>query len=318
MGRRGWRPSRRPITLARAVSRNENEPSGLQERDGRWSLDFGEGRLEVDPKRGGRITRLCWAGVELLVDESVHPANWGSTFWTSPQEDWGWPPVAALDHEPYRAAREGEALSLVSGPAEFGNKRVVVTKRLLPRPEQGAVEFEYRVQNLGAEAFPLACWEISRVPAGGLSFFATGAREEVRVGTHTVLPTTKGLGVTWFDHRDFVPGRGAKLNADSGAGWLAHVVRRPGPATPHVLLLKVFDPVPVEQQAPGEGVVELYADELGDYVEVENQGPYDSIAPQGNASYRVTWLVRALPEGIDPEAASSDLLGFVQFLVDRS
>lgn len=299
------------------MNRNEIEPLGPKERDGRWSLDLGEARLEVDPERGGRISRLQLAGVDLLVDESVHPTNWGSTFWTSPQEDWGWPPVPAIDHEAYRAEREGATLRLVGGPARFGNKLVRVIKRLTARPERGAVDLEYQLQNLGSEACTIACWEISRVPAKGLSFFATGAREETLVGPHTVLPTTKRLGVTWFDHRDFVPGRGAKLNADSSAGWLAHVVRSPAPAPPHVLLLKLFEPVPLDRQAPGEGIVELYADELGQYVEVENQGAYEAIAPQGLTSYRVSWLLRRLPEGLDPVAASPELLGFVQSLVDE-
>lgn len=298
------------------MNRNEIEPLGLKERDGRWSLDLGEAQLEVDPGRGGRISRLHLAGVDLLVDESVHPTNWGSTFWTSPQEDWGWPPVPAIDHEAYRAEHEGGTLRLVGGSARFGNKLVRVIKRLTPRPERGAVDLEYQLQNLGSEPCTVACWEISRVPAQGLSFFATGAREETLVGPHTVLPTTKRLGVTWFDHRDFVPGRGAKLNADSSSGWLAHVVRSPASALPHVLFLKLFEPVPVERQAPGEGVVELYADELGHYVEVENQGAYEAIVPQGMTSYRVTWLLRRLPEGLDPVAASPELLDFVQSLVD--
>lgn len=299
------------------MNRNETEPLGPEEHDGRWSLDLGEARLEVDPARGGRISRLQLAGVDLLVDESVHPTNWGSTFWTSPQQDWGWPPVPAIDHETYRAERDGAGLCLVGGPARFGNKQVRVTKRLTPRRERCAVELEYQLHNLGEEACTLACWEISRVPAGGLSFFATGAREETLVGPHTVLPTTKRLGITWFDHRDFVPGRGAKLNADSSAGWLAHVVRRPRPALPHVLFLKLFEPVAVERQAPGEGVVELYADELGHYVEVENQGAYEAIVPRGVSSYRVTWLLRRLPEGLDPVAASPELLDFVQSLVNE-
>ena len=292
------------------------EPSGLRQRDGRLLLDFGEVRLELDAARGGRVRRLGLGNVDLLVGEDVHPSNWGSTYWTSPQEDWGWPPVAAIDHEPYSASVEGETVSLTSGPARAGDKRLSVTKRFTPRAGRQALDVEYLVRNLGDTPFSIASWEISRVPPGGLSFFAAGAREYTLVGPHTILPTTKERGVTWFDHRRFEPGRGAKLNADSSGGWLAHVVRGQETGAGDVLFLKLFDTVPLEQQAPGEGVIELYADETGAYVEVENQGPFDRIEAGATSVYKVTWLLRALPRDMKVAMGSADLMGFVQALVD--
>lgn len=306
----GWAPP--------AVSANPMETAALRRRDEQLLLEFGEVRLELDAACGARVRRLALGSTDLLIGEDVHPTNWGSTYWTSPQDDWGWPPVAAIDHEPYTAVVEGDTVSLRSGPALAGTKRLSVTKRFTPRAGRQALEVEYVVRNLGDAPFSIASWEISRVPAGGLSFFAAGAREYTLVGPHTILPTTKERGVTWFDHRRFEPGQGAKLNADSSGGWLAHVVRGPEGAGADVLFLKSFDVVPLERQAPGEGVVELYADETGAYVEVENQGPFDRIEPGATSVYRVTWLVRALPRDMKVAIGSADLMGFVQALVDGS
>lgn len=301
-----------PLPSRPAVSAIETGPWNLRQRAGRLLLDFAGIELELEPGRGGRIAALRAEGVDLLVGPDVHPSNWGSTYWTSPQEDWGWPPVAVLDDEPYQVTIEGSTVVMTSAEARAGSKPLTVTKRLTPRPEQRALAVEYVVRNSGAEPYSIASWEISRVPPGGLSFFEAGAVEYTRVGPHSVLPTTKRRGITWFDHRDFVPGQGAKLNADSPGNWLAHVVRSPGAGKPHVLFLKGFEPVPLAQQAPGEGVIELYADELGSYVEVENQGPFAPVPPGGTSAYRVIWRLEALPSGLEPLADSEALLSWVR------
>jgi hypothetical protein len=315
------------------VTANEIGPFGLRQKDGRVLLAFDAVHVEFEPGCGGRVARLRLNETELLVGPSVHPDNWGSTYWTSPQTDWGWPPVAAVDHEPYGVAVEGSSVVLTSGSALAGPKRLSVTKRFTPRSLSGTdatarggnpsgtagtgrtqvpgLTVEYVVRNLGEEPFSIASWEISRVPPGGLSFFEAGAREYTLVGPHTILPTTKRGGITWFDHRDFVAGQGAKLNADSPGSWLAHVVRGPRP----VLFLKRYQPVPLDAQAPGEGVVELYADELGSYVEVENQGPFALIEPAGTSTYRVDWLLAELPEGLEPGVDAPELVAFVHSLL---
>lgn len=277
-------------------------------------LDLEAVHVELDPGCGGRVARLRLNETELLVGPTVHPDNWGSTYWTSPQTDWGWPPVAAVDQEPYGVSVEGDSVVLTSGPALAGAKRLSVTKRFTPRTggaRAAGLTVEYVVRNLGEAPFSIASWEISRVPPGGLSFFEAGAQEYTLVGPHTILPTSKRRNLTWFDHRDFVPGRGAKLNADSPGSWLAHVVR----GQPHVLFLKRYDPVPLEQQAPGEGVVELYADELGSYVEVENQGPFARVEPGATSTYRVDWLLAELPQGLEPEVDDTKLVAFVHSLL---
>jgi hypothetical protein len=48
-------------------------------------------RARIEPECAGRVASLTYGGRELLSGPDVHPSNWGSTYWTSPQADWGWP-----------------------------------------------------------------------------------------------------------------------------------------------------------------------------------------------------------------------------------
>src|SRR5262245_53569577 len=85
-------------------------------RDGRYLLELADVGLEVDPAVGGRITALRLGGRNLLTGPDVDPGNYGSTFWTSPQSAWSWPPVAEIDSAPYAAAPDGPML-VMRGPA---------------------------------------------------------------------------------------------------------------------------------------------------------------------------------------------------------
>ncbi len=280
--------------------------------EGKLVFSIGAIEVEVDPATGGRIVALRFEGRDLLTGEEIDPANYGSTFWTSPQADWGWPPNPYLDIVAYTWSLDGATASLVSqqfNADSQGTKPITVEKRFTANVEAEAFDIEYVIANQGDTAFELAPWEISRVAGGGLTFFPTGESEMTAIDPHGELPTTKCGGVTWFAHGDFTPGdQGAKLNADGKEGWLAHV-------DGDVLFLKVFDDVAADAQAPGEGEVEIFASPDGAYVEVENQGAYATIPPGESGVYRVRWLVRPLPSGVSAEAGSSDLADFVRSLL---
>lgn len=286
---------------------------GPVERDGKLVLEFGETYVEIDPELGGRVTSLRQGTTELFIDDDVNGNNWGSTYWTSPQSDWDWPPITAIDSEPYTATVDGASVTLVSAEADVGpvvgGKNVTVTKRFAANLVSEAIDIEYTLTNVGGAAISLASWEISRVAGGGLTFYPTGASELTPVDPpHPgVVPVTHAANVTWFDHATFPLGTNAKLNADGTGGWLAHVADG-------VLLLKTFQDVPQASQAPGEGEVEIFADMSGGYVEVENQGPYVTIQPGASSTYKVTWLVRKLPSDVQVAVGSASLLSFVQSL----
>ena len=152
--------------------------------------------------------------MELLSGPDVNESNWGSTYWTSPQSDWSWPPVPAVDTLPYAVTVDGASVILVSGQAnvgsQVGGKNVTVTKRFTANVALEAIDVEYTLTNVGATAITIASWEISRVPGGGLTFYPTGTgapegrrsrvSRQLRIATRAT-PTTTPPSVPWVSPR---------------------------------------------------------------------------------------------------------------------
>ena len=66
--------------------------------DGLYTLKCGERTMTVDAAHGGKILSLKYGDTEVL-SQSRFPESFGSTFWTSPQKEWNWPPVAEFDKQ---------------------------------------------------------------------------------------------------------------------------------------------------------------------------------------------------------------------------
>ncbi|MDI1428660.1 DUF4380 domain-containing protein [Polyangium sorediatum] len=282
---------------------------GPIERDGVLVLEFSSLYFEVDPSKGARISALRWDGIELLTDAAVNAVNWGSTFWTSPQSDWGWPPPAAVDSSTYTPTIDESSFRLAGPQASYAGKTLSIEKAFAADFSREAVVVTYTIRNTGNAPFSVAPWEVTRVAQGGLTFFPTGDTQFTPGGSNP-LPVESAESVTWFDGAAHPPdGQQKKLNADGKEGWVAHVAG-------DLLFLKRFADVPSSTQAPGEGEVEIFAQSAaeGGYVEVENQGRYAEIAPGASATYEVTWLVRKLPAGATAQVGSAALLDFVRSL----
>jgi hypothetical protein len=258
-------------------------------------LTLDDVRLEVDAARGGRVTALRLGERNLLSGAEVDAINYGSTLWTSPQVAWGWPPVVEIDSAPYAGALEGEAIVLRGPASEFLG--VAVEKRIEAERARGAFVLTYRVVSHASAPVRVAPWEVTRVQPNGLTFFVTGA------GTYAPsdLPARDVGGVTWVHHDAAVIAGHQKLFADAGEGWIAH-------ADGDALFVKTFDLVPRAKHAPGEAQVEIYASSLHRYVEVEQQGACETLAPGGALEWRVEWRVRRLPEALAREVGSAALV----------
>ena len=278
-------------------------------RGDRCVLEVGSIFFEVAPKVGGRVTSARVDGREVLATESVNALNYGSTFWTAPQADWEWPPVAEIDSDPYTIERGESSFTLRSPKVESSTEAVAgfqVTKRFSADFAKQAVVVEYTLANLSGSVKRAAPWEISRVERGGLTFYASDSAP-MRAGERPLLATTQAAGAYWFRHDESTPIHG-KLNAD-GKGWVAHVT--PGRA----LLVKAFEDIEQRQAAAGEGEVEIYANldatSPDAYVEVENQGAYSEIAPGRSLTWAVRWYLKALPQNLSVAAGSADLVALV-------
>lgn len=260
-----------------------------------FSFQFGDARFSLDADCAGRIVSFALAGHEILLPAGAGN-NFGSTFWPSPQSHWGWPPPAEIDSQPYQATLDGPVLSLAGASAP--GLGLAVTKRFTADASAQMVTVQYGVLNTGAEARRVAPWEITRVPAGGLTFFPMG-QGEPRKGQQDLLPLQISDGVAWFPYDGSRINSDQKVFADGSEGWIAH-------AQGDLLLVKTFADTGPAQAAPGEAEIELYANPDRTYVEVENQGAYGEIAPGGSVSWTVRWLLRRLDAQAEISPALAD------------
>ncbi len=269
-------------------------------------------RATIEPGVAGRVARLTYGERDLLVGPDVNADNWGSTYWTSPQSDWGWPPPAGIDSAAFEVVQE-TPLTLRGPESALGTSRVRLEKTFILDAERDTLDIGYQLTNVGEQPTRVAGWEISRVAPAGFTFFPTGASELSPVPPHGPLMLQKLHGHSIYDHEGFVVGRSLKVHADGQGGYLAHVTA-PAPDGSRLLFLKLFGDSLPAQQAPGEGEVEIFANEDGRYVEVEVQGPYRVLASGAHETFWVRWLVRRLPTEAVFASPSNELLEFARRL----
>lgn len=271
---------------------------------GRYVFRMGDVELEIDPAIGGRVTRFSLAGENILTGpevvaggEGALPNMYGSTFWTSPQSAWGWPPEVALDAASHQAEVVGDVLELAS---EAGaTTGYAVRKRFWTDAARARISIEYTLENQRA-TLPAAPWEISRVPKTGFVFFAASTPALAQSN----LPSSFRDGVAWIDI-DQAPAVDSKLFQDGSEGWLAYVQR-------DLVFIKTFDDTTAADAAPSEAEIEIFVSGLYDYVEIEQQGRYAMPATGGRSSWQVNWVLERLPAGLDASLGSAELVAWVR------
>jgi hypothetical protein len=271
-----------------------------------FTFRFGDTVFAVDARLGGRIVTFSLGGRNILTGPAVEPANYGSTFWSSPQSDWGWPPAPEIDSTPYAATVDGATLYLRGEPAPALG--LGVEKTFSADRQTGTVTVKYTLKNHGSQARQAAPWEITRVAAGGLTFFPMG-QGEFRKGMQDLLKPVVRDGVAWFAYDASTITADQKLFADGHEGWIAHV-------DGDLLLVKSFADTTPAQAAPGEGEIEIYANAAHTYVEVENQGAFVMLQPGQASTWTVRWMLRKLDLTATPaKVGGAGLLALVRSLV---
>lgn len=272
----------------------------LSETDGLYIYSVGDSSMTIDPLNGGRVTSFIVGQSETLAQPGA-AAQDGSVFWPSPQTLFDWPPPEEIDSSPYTALVTDDQLTLTSpNSADLG---LTVTKLFTPTHSASgvpAILVLYTMTNTGTSVLEVAGWEISRVTAG-MAFFPTGPQG--------VLPSSTLSGSeidahTWYAYDSTGLMEVPKMFADGSGGWLTW-------STGDAVVIKSFQDVDFAEFAPGEGEIEIYADPSGDYFEVEQQGPLQSIAPGASASWTVNWIGVPVPDGANTSEGSSDLIALV-------
>ena len=86
-------------------------------------VKIGDVTMTITPEKGAKITSLKYQDQE-VISQLRWPESFGSTFWTSPQKEWNWPPVFELDKGVYEVVEKDGHLVMTSPVSEKLKYRV--------------------------------------------------------------------------------------------------------------------------------------------------------------------------------------------------
>ena len=251
--------------------------------DEKYVLSVQDLSMTVDAAHGGKILSFKLGEQEILAQNPAaapqpeqadgqpprrrwfNPNSYGSTFWTSPQKEWNWPPVPEYDSLPYTAeVKDGPVkVADVTIPALFLQGQVSkygyrVCKTFTVDPSDLAFVITYSIVNESGEK-----------PEG--------------VTPADLMKVTFGEEKALLDVD--VAEQNRKINVD-GKGWLNF--RDHG-----LVLTQRFPDIAQEAAAPGEAEIQVYIDARKSFVEIEAQGPYTELKPGEKLDWTVRWYLAA-------------------------
>ena len=266
--------------------------------DDGFQVKAGNVTMTVSAKEGGKIMSYKYDDKEMLSQLRMQN-QYGSTFWTSPQKEWNWPPVTEFDRAAYTdesdAAKRSQSLLLTS---QVGRKLPFQIQKLYtPDPKGKFIKVSYTIINKGEETRKVAPWEISRVVADeeGLIFFDAPVEG---ITPANLIPFKGEAGASWYNFETGAQNR--KINSD-GKGWLAY-------AANGLLMIKKFDDLTPSQPAPDEAEIQVYVNQGKTYIELESQGEYKTLAPGQSLTWVVDWYLIPLKDKAVPSRNLLDLV----------
>lgn len=264
--------------------------------DGKYCLKVGSLSMTIDAQKGGKILSLKHGDAE-IISQLRWPESFGSTFWTSPQKEWNWPPVPEFDKQPYTVEQIGDTLVLTSSVSE--KLQCSVGKAFAVDPTDNAIVITYSIKNESDVARKVAPWEITRVANDGIIFFDAPIDG---ITPADLMRFEAKHGAVWYVADEAPQNR--KINAD-GKGWLAYCANG-------LLLVKKFQDLDASQPAPEEAEIQVYVNLRKTYIELESQGAYTELKPGESLSWTVRWYLLPVDEGAQP---SESLLQKVKSIV---
>ena len=273
------------IQSAQALQPKGDTCMGLQEKY--HTLKSGKVSISVDPSVGGRIVSFKLGNYEFLTDKSIHPSNYGSTLWSSPQSMWNWPPPPILDNERYSIQDHEKKIRMIS---ELDNVTGFKFEKELKLLDNDHIQLTYSIINESKETKETAPWEITRLNKGGLLFFPFG-EGQIQKKLFEQVPVEIIDGIVWYVDTKEKPKNHQLSIADGSEGWFAFVIERK-------LYLKKFQDVKLAHQAPGEAEILFYISSEANYIEMEIQGKYETINKGGKTSLIVEWIALDIPQNI--------------------
>ena len=271
-----WKRTIFPMLLAMIYSQQAiaGEPI-IKNSDAKYSIQMNDLTMTIDSK-GGKILSFKYKDAE-VISQIRFPEAFGSTFWTSPQKEWNWPPVPEYDKQPYTIEVKGASLVMKSNVSP--RLKYSITKEFLPDAKDNAIIVNYTITNESGETRKVAPWEITRVQNGdGLIFFDA---DVTKITPANLMDFKEEYGAAWY--QPDVTNQNRKINAD-GKGWLAYVANG-------LLLVKKFQDLDATQPAPDEAEIQVYVNRGKAHIELESQGAYTELQPGKSLTWTVRWYL---------------------------
>ncbi len=260
-------------------------------------IKAGDVTMTISAKEGGKVMSYKYGDKEMLSQLRMQN-QYGSTFWTSPQKEWNWPPVTEFDRGAYTAQDLADTPNQLVLTSQIARKLPFqIVKQYNPDPKGKYIRVAYTIINKGDTERKVAPWEISRVVADeeGLIFFDAPVESITPAG---LIPFKGEAGASWYNFETGAQNR--KINAD-GKGWLAY-------AANGLLMIKKFDDLTPSQPAPDEAEIQVYVNQGKTYIELESQGEYKTLAPGESLTWAVDWYLIPLKEKAVPSGKLLDLV----------
>ena len=283
-----WKRTIFPMLLAMIYSQQAiaGEPI-IKNSDAKYSIQMNDLTMTIDSK-GGKILSFKYKDAE-VISQIRFPEAFGSTFWTSPQKEWNWPPVPEYDKQPYTVEVKGASLVMKSNVSP--RLKYSITKEFVPDAKENAIIINYTITNESDETRKVAPWEVTRVQNGdGLIFFDADVNNITPAG---LMDFKEEYGAVWY--QPDVTNQNRKINAD-GKGWLAY-------ATNGLLLVKKFQDLEPSQPAPNEAEIQVYVNRGKAHIELESQGAYTTLEPGKSLTWTVRWYLVPFDGAITPSKA---------------
>ena len=254
--------------------------------ESKYSIEVGDLFMTINAGGGGKILSFKYKDVE-VISQSTFPESFGSTFWTSPQKEWSWPPVQEFDKQPYTVEEKGNSLVMTSNVS--ARLKYKIRKEFSVDAKSNAIVVTYSIINDSGETRKVAPWEITRVPNEGLIFFDAPTDQ---ITPADLMPFKSEFGISWYQTDEANQNR--KINAD-GKGWLAYLNNG-------LLMVKKFQDLNASQPAPEEAEIQVYVNRGKSYIELESQGAYTELKAGESLDWTVKWFLTPY-EGAAPSKA---------------
>ena len=262
-------------SLLMALAIGTTAAEAQTDNEGKYTLMNGDLTMTIDAAKGAKILSFKY-GEQEAISQLKWPEAFGSTFWTSPQKEWYWPPIPEYDKKPYQVEETDGVLKMTSEVSDKLKYRIIKEFKT----EGKAIAVTYSIVNESDETRQVAPWEITRVQnEGGLIFFEAPVEGITPAG---LMNFKEAFGAAWYQTDETNENR--KINAD-GKGWLAYCCNG-------LLLVKRFDDLDASQPAPDEAEIQVYVNRGKAHIELESQGAYTTLKPKAQLSWTVRWYLQ--------------------------